>query len=342
MVVSRVRATADRARRVCSDHIAPLPLEIPRQIAHYRIESRLGSGGMGDVYRATDIRLGRAVALKVIRQSFANDPKIRRRFSSEASAASAVSHQNVAALYEVGEQDGVAYMATELVRGTTLREALAAGSMPVDELLKTAVQLAEALAAVHEAGVIHRDVSPSNVMITVDGAVKLVDFGLATRNTPSSDGSSIERETSEVSGTLGYMSPEQARGGAVDFRSDQFSFGAILYEMATGRRAFWRETAIESLVAVVNDQPEAIGTVVPGFPPALEATITRCLAKSADQRYASTEQLARELRSIRDRHEPAEMTADPLTTGSWPSFFAAVLGIAVSRFLPDAGGRRRR
>ncbi len=220
---------------------APGPDRAGRRLGGYEIRGRLGAGGMGEVYRALDTRLERDVALKILPEAFASDPGRVRRFEREARAASALNHPNIVTVYEVGSADSLWYIAMELVEGKTLREALAAGMFPLNRLLDIAYQIASGLARAHEAGIVHRDLKPENVMVSGDGLVKILDFGLAKRMPFEGDaGSAAETATQEgsVVGTVGYMSPEQAAGKPLDFRSDQFSFGSTLYEMAAGKRAF--------------------------------------------------------------------------------------------------------
>lgn len=256
----------------------------------YQIEAMLGAGGMGQVYRARDSRLSRPVALKVLTAGSAD------RFIQEARAASALNHPNIVTIYDVGDAAGVSYIVMELIEGQTLRQAISAGALPVAKLLAVAVQIADALAAAHSKGILHRDLKPANIMISPDGRAKILDFGLAKLATRETEHSLTQPGT--VLGTFGYMSPEQARGEPGDFRSDQFSFGAVLYEMATGRRAFTGSTQADALVAVIRDQPEPIGRINPQAPAPLQWAVERCLAKNARDRYGSTQELLNELSAI--------------------------------------------
>jgi serine/threonine protein kinase/Tol biopolymer transport system component len=278
------------------------------QLGPYEVLRPLGAGGMGEVYRARDQRLGRDVALKVLPQETSSDASRLRRFEREARSASALNHPNIVTVYEIGSAESVSYIAMELVEGKTLREGLVDGALPIRRLLQLAVQLADGLARAHDAGIVHRDLKPENVMVTKEGRIKILDFGVAKLSQPEIDGAghvgaTLTRGTEPgvVLGTVGYMSPEQAGGRSVDFRSDQFSFGSILYEMATGRRAFHRETAVETLAAIVREEPEAIGASRPDVPAPLRWIVERCLAKEPEDRYASTKDLARELATVRDR-----------------------------------------
>ncbi len=262
---------------------------------------------MGEVYKALDVRLSRNVAIKVLPSELASDPERLRRFATEARAASALNHPHILTVYDVGESNGVSYIATEFVDGKTLLELLGAGPLPLKKLLELATQIAEGMAAAHEGGIVHRDLKPSNLMVSKDGYVKLLDFGLA--RVESRLGTGVPTETMHtmsvttpgaVLGTVGYMSPEQARGEATDYRSDQFSFGSMLYEMATGARAFERGSAIETLSAILRDEPEPISRYRASLPPPLRWMMERCLAKSPADRYNSSRDLALELRGIRD------------------------------------------
>jgi len=281
---------------------------IGRSLAQYRITAAIGAGGMGEVYRATDARLGRDVAIKVLPSATAADPERRQRFEQEARAASALNHPNILTVYDIGEADGTTYIAMELVEGKTLRELVVSGeALPTKRLLDIAVQTAEGLAKAHSAGIVHRDLKPENLMVSKDGYVKILDFGLAKlTETVSQDASGLQTaiaaatQPGTVMGTAGYMSPEQASGQPVDFRSDQFTLGAILYEMATGNRAFQRKTGAETLVAIIREEPESLGQLAPKAPAPVRWIVERLLAKDPEERYASTKDLARDLKSVRD------------------------------------------
>jgi len=285
-----------------------MTLSVDSKLGPYEVLSPLGAGGMGEVYRARDTRLERDVAIKVLPAEVASDVSRLKRFEREARSASALNHPNIVTIYDIGETEGVSWIAMEKVDGTTLRESLAGGALPVKRLLQIAPQIADGLAEAHEAGIVHRDLKPENVMVTKDGLVKILDFGLAKLSQPETDGvgslaPTLTRGTEPgvVMGTVGYMSPEQASAKAVDYRSDQFSFGAILYEMATGKRAFQKKTAIDTLSAILNEEPETIGQVSPRAPVPLRWIAERCLAKDPEGRYTSTKDLARELATVRDR-----------------------------------------
>ena len=248
-----------------------MTLSAGSRLGPYEILAPLGAGGMGEVYRARDTRLGREVAVKVLPAALASDPERLKRFEREARSASSLNHPNIVTIYDIGSSDSVSYIAMELVSGEPLRAVLLQGALPVRRLLQIGAQIAEGLAKAHAAGIVHRDLKPENVMVTEDGLVKILDFGLAKLTQPDTSGSgttqapTVSGATGEgvVLGTVGYMSPEQATGGAVDYRSDQFSFGSILYEMATGRRAFQRASAPQTLTAIIQDEPEPIATHQP-------------------------------------------------------------------------------
>jgi serine/threonine protein kinase len=318
------------------------------RVGRFEIGPLLGAGGMGQIYRATDPRLQRTVAIKVLPPAAASDPERLRGLEREARAASALSHPNIVTVHEVGESDSTPYIVTELVEGETLRDILAWGPLPTKRLLDIAVQIAEGLAAAHDAGIIHRDLTPANVMVTPESVVKILDFGLAKIEAPTCGPCDPETVTfadstaraGEVVGTAGYMSPEQTRGLDIDFRSDQFSFGIMLYEMATGRRAFSRATAIETLCAVLRDEPEPVDRVQSGVPPPLRWIIERCLAKAPEQRYPSTRDLALELRDL--RRSLVETPEPPRTRIDSVLVALVALSATCLMLLGDRASERRR
>src|SRR5512143_4002296 len=241
---------------------------------------------MGEVYRAVDTRLGREVAIKVLPAEVSADAARLSRFENEARAASALNHPNIVTIYEVGRADGVSYIVMELVDGKTLRELLVSGALPTRKLLQIAAQAAGGLAKAHAAGIVHRDLKPENLMVTGDGVVKILDFGLAKLMQSTLDEENAEAVTEThatrpgtILGTVGYMSPEQASGKELDFRSDQFSFGVILYELATGKRAFQRDTAAQTLAAIIQDEPTPIAALNPRAPASCRWIVERCLSK---------------------------------------------------------------
>ena len=307
----------------------------------------LGAGGMGEVYRARDTKLGRQVAIKVIGVEALANPGAVRRFQHEARAASGLNHPGIVTIYDIGEADGPFFIAMELVEGQTLRQLLGRGRPPLRKTLQIASQLADALAKAHEAGIVHCDVKPENVMVTGEGHVKIVDFGLAklSDSAPSAPASDRDRTTERmIFGTVGYMSPEQASGEPADFRADQFAFGAILYEMATGSRAFQKETSAETLSMIIRGEPERPLTLNPSLPEPLIWTIERCLSKDPADRYASTRDLARDLQTLRDRstdlHDVprfAPRIRRPVLAVTLLALVASLGGAAVAYFATRAG-----
>jgi serine/threonine protein kinase len=274
-----------------------------RRLGSYEIVSSLGQGGMGEVYRARDLKLGREVALKVLAPELASDSERLRRFEQEARAASSLSHPNIVHIYDVGESDGIRYIAMELAEGTTLRRVLAEAPLESERFLDLARQLAEGLAKAHAAGIVHRDLKPENVMVSEEGLVKILDFGLAKLSAPSfpvdSEMATLARTRhGMLIGTVEYMSPEQASGKSADSRSDQFSLGLILYEMATGRIAFQRETAAQTLASIIESAPLPMASLNPRIPPGLDRIVSRCLSKDPAGRYGDTRELARDLKSL--------------------------------------------
>jgi serine/threonine-protein kinase len=279
------------------------------RIGGYQILSLLGQGGMGEVYCAQDMKLGRQVALKLLTNRMATDQDQRLRFEEEARLPSQLNHINIVTIYGVGEESSVPYIAMEFVRGRTLRRLLAEDTISLKQALDFAAQIADALAAAHAGGVVHRDLKPENIMVTPEGLIKVLDFGLAKRQILSNSSShggprtvAQERVTNSgaILGTVGYMSPEQAAGRTAEPPADQFSFGAILYEMLAGRRAFERETDVETLSAIIREQPAAIRDFNTEVPPELQEVVERCLAKEAKDRYSTAQELAAQLRHIRE------------------------------------------
>jgi serine/threonine protein kinase/Tol biopolymer transport system component len=282
-------------------------LEKGARLGPYEILGALGAGGMGEVYRAHDARLGREVAIKVLPAEVADRPELLRRFEREARSASALNHPNVVTIFDAGREGEVSYLAMEIVDGTNLRDLLDGKPMALRRLLAVAMQIADGLAAAHEHGIVHRDLKPENIMVDRQGRVKILDFGLAKDVSPSiadeaSPTITLQEPTREgtILGTAGYMSPEQASGKPVDFHTDQFSFGAILYEMATGARAFRGATPVETLASVIRDEPPPIRGVAPEVPTPLVWVVDRCLAKAPIDRYGSTRDLARDLANLRE------------------------------------------
>ena len=262
---------------------------IGRAISHYQILEKLGEGGMGVVYKARDTHLDRFVAIKVLPPDKVADPERRRRFVQEAKAASALNHPNIITIHDIAHQDGLDFIVMEYVAGKTLDQLIGRRGLSLNETLKCAIQIADGLAKAHGAGIIHRDLKPGNVMVTQDGLVKMLDFGLAklTEAAVLSEQEPTrtlgpQTEEGAIVGTVAYMSPEQAQGKPVDARCDIFSFGSMLYEMVTGRQAFHGDTKISTLAAVINKEPEPLSAEVPHD---LEKLLTRCLRKQPERRF---------------------------------------------------------
>ena len=310
------------------------------RLGPYEILSAIGAGGMGEVYRARDTRLERIVAIKVLPGALSEDRERLVRFETEARAASSLNHPNIVTIHDFGQGvNGESYLAMEMIDGETLRERLIAGPLATGSLLSIATQIADGLAVAHDSGIVHRDLKPENVMVRKDGLVKILDFGLAKSVpgvAPQQNGTQVPTQTSltepgVVLGSVGYMSPEQAVGKAADLHSDQFSLGSILYEMVTGRRAFQRDTAVETLSAILRDEPPPIGTARPDVPEPLRWIIERCLAKEPGQRYASTRDLARDLARLRER--PGEASAATIVarrSTAWRMLAVALVVAAVA------------
>ncbi len=260
---------------------------------------------MGEVYRAHDERLGRDVAIKVLPPSFSSDPDRLRRFAQEARAAAALNHPNILAIYDIGEWQGAPYIVSELLLGDTLRERLKNGPLPARKVVDYALQVTRGLAAAHDKGIVHRDLKPENIFITEDGRAKILDFGLAKLTQPdqgdsSSDAATVQVQTDAglVMGTAGYMSPEQVRGKVADQRSDLFSFGAILYEMVSGKRAFHGDSPADTMSAILKDEPPELSETARNVPPALERIVRHCLEKNPAQRFQSAADIAFSLEAL--------------------------------------------
>jgi Tol biopolymer transport system component len=274
---------------------------------------------MGEVYRARDRRLGREVALKVLPAELSADVDRLARFEQEARSASALNHPNIVTIHEIGRHENTSYISMELVDGKTLRELVSPGLLPVRKLLGIVAQVAEGLAKAHAAGIVHRDLKPENVMVSKDGFVKILDFGLAKLVEPESGGelsalptlARAQTHPGVVMGTVAYMSPEQSSGEPVDFRSDQFSFGSILYEALGGEKPFSRKTAAETMSAIIREDPKPIGTLRQEVPLPLQWILERCLGKDPEERYASTRDLARDLAGMRDHVSEITSGAEP-------------------------------
>lgn len=298
---------------------------IGTSLHHYQVIAKIGAGGMGDVYRGHDARLGRDVAVKVLPGEFASDGARLQRFEQEAKTLAALNHPNILSIFDTGVQNGTPYLVSELLEGQTLRETLGSTPnvpLPSRKAADYALSMAHGLAAAHAKGIIHRDLKPENIFITKDGRVKILDFGLAKLREPSpaasrhplpadgkgqAEGSSIDQEAATrvqvtepgvVLGTAGYMSPEQVRGDDADPRSDIFSLGCILYEMLSGQRVFRKDSAIQTMNAILTEEPRELAEANPNVPPAFDRIVARCLGKNADDRFQSAKDLAFALESL--------------------------------------------
>ena len=288
-----------------------------KTLSHYRVEAKIGAGGMGEVYRGIDTRLNRPVAVKLLPPDLLQDDDRRRRFTHEAKSASALNHPNIVTIYDVGSDAGIDFMVMEYVAGKTLEEIIGRRPMAITLLLRHATQIAEALTAAHAAGIVHRDLKPTNVMVTDQGLVKVLDFGLAKLaegSTPDADGNTrtaaqvgSPSERGMIVGTASYMSPEQAEGGIVDARSDIFSFGSMLYEMATGRRAFEGSTTMSTIAAVLRDEPPRPSTLTAPLPHDLEVLINRCLKKDPSRRVQHMADLKVALQELKEDSESGRL-----------------------------------
>jgi predicted ATPase len=283
-----------------------MPLAPGAKLGPYEILSPLGAGGMGEVYRARDCRLGRIVALKVLPERLSQNVQLRQRLEHEARTISKLSHPNICTLHDIGHDEGMDFLVLEFVEGPTLRRLIGDGIPPMRNVISIGVQIAEGLAKAHEMGVIHRDLKPENIIVSAE-AVKILDFGLAKirldeeEQFDTCDNVTLHSQPGTITGTPRYMSPEQSKGRRLDFRSDQFAFGLVMYELVTGKHAFRRATQAHTLLAIAHDEPEPISSLNPLAPPPLCWVIERCLAKEPERRYFSTRDLLRDLTAIRDR-----------------------------------------
>ncbi|HMA53064.1 MAG TPA: serine/threonine-protein kinase, partial [Acidobacteriota bacterium] len=310
------------------------------RLGPYEILAPLGAGGMGEVYRARDTKLGRHVAVKVLPADLTTNPDALSRFEREAHAVAQLSHPNILAIHDFGQQGETAYAVMELLEGETLRAGLENGALPVRKAVDLAAQIAEGLAAAHEKGIVHRDLKPENIFVTHEGRVKLLDFGLAKTSGRSvvqeSRTLSMERHTGPgtVMGTVGYMSPEQVRGEPADHRSDIFSFGAVLYEMLAGRRAFQHDTAAETMTAILKEDPPEIPTTGTASSPALMRVVRHCLEKKPGERFQSARDIAFALQALSESAIASGPSVAVKRRARWPWLavlvVAAGLGIVAS------------
>src|SRR5215469_3105147 len=322
------------------------------KLGRYKIRSKLGAGGMGEVYLAEDTRLHRKVALKVLPADLASHRDRMRRFEQEATAAAALNHPNIAHIYEIGEADGLNFIAIEFIDGQTLRQYIHGRQTDLSKLLRHLQHVADGLAKAHAAGIVHRDLKPDNIMITRDGHAKILDFGLAKliepqqTSIPTSDAVSeaataiLQQHSTPgvVLGTVGYMSPEQAQGrtNEIDGRSDIFSFGCILYEAVTGQKAFAGKDAIDTLNKIIREPAAPISDFRPDAPNHLQRIVRRCLAKDAEDRYQTIKDVAIELREL--RRELAESAGLDITTVPPPSVTTSSGSLTGARSSSLAGG----
>ena len=292
------------------------------KIGQYEIVELIGSGGMGEVHRARDTTLKREVAIKVLPAYVAQDSERLRRFEQEAQAAAALGHPNIVAIHQFGTFEGIPYLVSELLEGSTLRQMLTHGPLPTRKAIDYAIQIAHGLAAAHEKGIVHRDLKPANLFITKDGCVKILDFGLAKLERPPLE---VDGEVSKktegtapgtVMGTAGYMSPEQVRGEQADHRADIFAFGSILYEMTAGKKAFHKSTQVETMAAILNEDPPEISQFVPNIPATLERLLRRCMEKNPEERFQSALDIAFELEDLSADKYPLKTAAATEGAGS--------------------------
>ena len=291
-------------------------------VGRYQIQSLLGSGGMGEVYKALDPTLGRPVALKVLRRELSGDPERLGRFLHEARAASALNHPNILTIHEVGDHDAARFLVSEFVEGETVRQRLERGSLTLREILDIGIQTASALSAAHAASIVHRDIKPDNLMLRPDGYVKVLDFGVATFARPAAGSTdamvttaaTVETSPGTIIGTIAYMSPEQGRGLVVDGRSDCYSLGVVLYELVTGRAPFVAPTTSDLLVAILEREPPSIRLAARALPPPLEWIIEKALEKDPNLRYQSIADLRVDLQRLKAALESGRLTGQVSVT----------------------------
>ena len=321
-----------------------MALILGTKLEPYEIQSPLGAGGMGEVYRALDTRLGREVALKILPESFARDSERLHRFEQETRAVAALNHPNILAIYDVGQHNEAPFLVSELLEGESLRALLDRGVVPQRKVIDYGVQIAQGLAAAHEKGIVHRDLKPENLFITKDGRAKILDFGLAKlaqKSTVATEGAtptSSPTAAGVVMGTASHMAPEQVRGETVDARTDIFAFGAVLFEMLSGKRAFRRDTAAETMTPVLKEDLPAFESSAPPVAPALDRITRRCLEKSAEQRFQSARALSFALGVLSGTEgsgaaRAAKAALDGGKTKTWIAAGAAAVAIAAAIWL---------
>ncbi|HEY3204674.1 MAG TPA: protein kinase [Thermoanaerobaculia bacterium] len=328
-----------------------MTLSAGARLGPYEILAPLGAGGMGEVYRAKDPRLGREVAIKVLPASFSQDADRLRRFEQEARAAGVLNHPNITAVYDIGSADGAPYIVTELLEGETLRSRLGAGALSPRKAIDYAVQTAKGLAAAHEKGIVHRDLKPENLFLTRDGRVKILDFGLAKLKPESGDGGQTDLQTVSgtepgvVLGTMGYMSPEQVRGRAADRRSDIFAFGTIFYEMLSGQRAFRGDTAADTITAILTKEPPDLSQTNKDIHPGIDRIVRHCLEKNPEERFESARDVAFDLEALSDVSAPSAARARALpaerSRRPWGLLAAtALVSAAIAALIAYAAGKK--
>jgi serine/threonine protein kinase len=311
------------------------------RLGPYEIIAPIGAGGMGEVYKARDTRLNRNVAVKTLPESLAADTDRLRRFTLEAQSASSLNHPNILAIYDIGTHEGAPYLVSELLEGETLRERLKSGKLSVPKSVEYARQVANGLAAAHAKDITHRDIKPENIFITRDGRAKILDFGLAKMKADVPDGNGNTRTATvtaagTVMGTVGYMAPEQVRGQVADARADIFSFGVILYEMLSGRRAFQRDTAAETMAAILKEDPPDLLTLDNVLPPALDRLVRHCLEKSPEERFQSARDIAFDLESMAQPSDKPSVGRETAPLKNWTGWAVAAvmtLGLALVSYL---------
>jgi serine/threonine protein kinase/Tol biopolymer transport system component len=317
-----------------------MPLTIGDRLGPYEINGLIGKGGMGEVYRARDTRLDRTVAIKVLPAEFSAQEERLRRFEQEAQVLGALSHPNLLAIHDVGAQDGTHFLVSELLEGESLRQRLEEGALPLRKAMDLGVQIAKGLAAAHEKGIVHRDIKPDNIFLTRDGRAKILDFGLAKQAGAEASGenatiTAVVTQPGVVLGTAGYMSPEQVRGKPADARSDIFSLGAILYEMVAGLRAFHGESSVETMNAILKEDPPAISGNVP---PAIERVIRRCLEKGPDERFQSARDLSFALEALSAPTSSREVALAASSSAQEKRRWPAMLLLSLAALALGAGG----
>ena len=312
-----------------------MSVEAGQSLSHYRLIEKIGEGGMGSVWKALDARLDREVALKILPSRVAGDPRALARFEREARAVAALTHPHILAVHDVGHEDGIHFVVMELLEGETLRQRLAEGPLPLRKTVEFAAQIARGLAAAHDKGIVHRDLKPDNVFVTRDGQVKILDFGLAKLE-PAPRGTALDTEVATVTrhtdpgvvlGTVGYMSPEQVRGQEADGRSDIFALGVVLYEMVTGKRAFSCDSSVETMTAILKEEPADLQEISREVSPALERIIRHCLEKRPEERFQSARDVAFDLEAHTDPSSAGSVEAiDPAPSKSWVRTLARLAG----------------